>query len=44
MDQTEELKNKFVAVLNKKVPTGVLRNNWNIMEFVLSEIKLRSVS
>ncbi|MDO8577071.1 MAG: DUF2000 domain-containing protein [Candidatus Daviesbacteria bacterium] len=26
MDQTEELKNKFVAVLNKKIPAGVLMN------------------
>lgn len=26
MDQTEELKNKFVAVLNKKVPVGNLMN------------------
>lgn len=26
MDQTEELKNKFVAVLNKKIPNGVLMN------------------
>ncbi len=26
MDQAEELKNKFVAVLNKKIPAGVLMN------------------
>lgn len=26
MDQSEELKNKFVAVLNKKIPVGVLMN------------------